>query len=103
MLDSDGMNCRAVDMCAVANGGCSHECYTTYGKSFCMCPAGYKLDEDWKTCVDVDECATMSAVREECNGGSKCENTPGSYRSVRVRALKSSQVRQYLSVIQLLL
>ena len=82
VLDSDGMNCRAVDMCAVANGGYSHECYTTYGKSFCMCPAGYKLDEDWKTCVDVDECATMSSVRDECDGkgGGKCENTPGSYR-----------------------
>ena len=44
------------------------------------------MDDDWKTCVDVDECATMSAVREECGGGdgdggrSKCENTPGSYR-----------------------
>ena len=40
VLDADGLNCRGVDMCAVANGGCSHECYTTYGKSFCMCPAG---------------------------------------------------------------
>ena len=81
VLDSDGLNCRAVDLCAVGNGGCSHECYTTYGKSFCMCPAGYKLDEDWKTCVDVDECATMSAVREECGDGEgRCENTPGSYR-----------------------
>ncbi len=43
-----------------------------------MCPAGYKLGEDWKTCEDVDECATMASVREEeCGGAELCKNTEG--------------------------
>ncbi len=54
-----------------------------YGQSFCMCPSGYKLGEDWKTCVDVDECATMASVREEeCGGADRCVNTEGSYECV---------------------
>ncbi len=44
-----------------------------------MCPSGFKLAEDWKTCVDVDECATMASVREECGGEDLCKNTEGSY------------------------
>ena len=79
-LSEDGLNCVGVDLCADDNGGCSHECYTTYGQSFCMCPAGYKLGDDWKTCVDVDECATMSSIRESCPNG--CLNTPGSFKYV---------------------
>jgi len=37
---SVGDRCEAEDFCEDNNGGCSHECYTTYGESFCMCPAG---------------------------------------------------------------
>ncbi len=67
-----------MDLCAEDNGGCSHECYTTYGESFCMCPAGFTLAEDWKTCEDVDECKDVSAVRDvECPNG--CKNTIGTY------------------------
>ncbi len=43
-----------------------------------MCPSGFKLADDWKTCVDVDECATMASVREEeCGGAEFCQNTEG--------------------------
>ncbi|XP_059084978.1 fibrillin-2-like [Tigriopus californicus] len=90
-LQEDGHKCSGVDLCAENNGGCSHECYTTYGQSFCMCPAGYKLDEDWKTCVDVNECATMASVRESCANG--CENTIGSYRCMEQADLESVESR----------
>lgn len=42
-----------------------------------MCPAGFELGEDWKTCQDVDECAASEAVREGECGGRGCKNTLG--------------------------
>eukprot|EP00095_Tigriopus_kingsejongensis_P010187 maker-scaffold105_size367834-snap-gene-2.37 protein:Tk10187 transcript:maker-scaffold105_size367834-snap-gene-2.37-mRNA-1 annotation:"hypothetical protein DAPPUDRAFT_303147" len=90
-LQEDGHKCSGVDLCADNNGGCSHECYTTYGQSFCMCPSGFKLDEDWKTCVDVDECATMSTVRKSCPNG--CENTIGSFKCVEVSEMESVETQ----------
>ena len=80
MDEDDRVSCVARNLCSENNGGCSHECYTTYGETFCMCPAGYKLQDDYKTCEDIDECRTKASVRDECDGLDYCENTPGSYR-----------------------
>ncbi len=33
-----------------------------------MCPAGFRLDNDWKTCLDIDECSTLASAREGCPG-----------------------------------
>ena len=43
---------------------------------FCLCPDGYSLASDWKTCKDNDECL------EEDNGGcdQMCVNTPGGHQ-----------------------
>ena len=49
-LSSDGHTCEDLDECKVNNGGCSHGCLSTLGYVFCTCPAGYLLDDDWKTC-----------------------------------------------------
>lgn len=68
MLADDGLTCKELDLCLDGNGGCSHGCYTSYGQSFCMCPAGLRLDNDWKTCIDIDECETITSVREGCKG-----------------------------------
>lgn len=32
------------------NGGCSHICINTFGRSFCSCPEGMELSGDFKTC-----------------------------------------------------
>lgn len=50
---------------------------TATGRSFCLCPTGWLLDSDWKTCRDIDECsdATLCPPAE-------CVNTLGSYRCV---------------------
>ena len=69
-LASDQKTCEEIDLCEQNNGGCSHDCHTSYGQvsilyihlsdcrihafsfqSFCMCPTGMKLDIDWKTCI----------------------------------------------------
>ena len=39
-----------------------------------MCPGGYVLGPDWKTCEDVDECEIDNF---DCS--QICVNTPGTY------------------------
>ena len=46
----------------MGNGGCSHQCIDSYHQVFCLCPEGYKLQDDWKTCRPDDACL-------EDNGG----------------------------------
>lgn len=57
-------------------------CVSTSGRAFCLCPIGWTLNVDWKTCIDIDECsATYAADKNEkslCEYG--CENTIGSYK-----------------------
>lgn len=46
----DGRNCEDAGGCALHNGGCSHTCLTNIGRMFCLCPEGFLLGPDWKTC-----------------------------------------------------
>jgi hypothetical protein len=39
-----------IDECAINNGGCSHTCQNTLGGSNCLCPPGFMLGNDWKSC-----------------------------------------------------
>lgn len=51
------------------------------GRSFGLCPPGWILDDTWKNCIDIDECAdrtVMEKLNVQCRDG--CENTPGSYK-----------------------
>ncbi|XP_035914416.1 uncharacterized protein LOC118513121 isoform X2 [Anopheles stephensi] len=79
-LAADGHSCEDIDECTVNNGGCSHTCLNTLGRAFCVCPEGYMLDEDWKTCIDVDECANQRSIASEHRCHGRCINTVGSYR-----------------------
>lgn len=60
--------------CDNNNGGCSHQCSNTVGSFKCLCEKGYLLDEDGKSCNEINECS-------ENNGGcsDQCVNTPGSF------------------------
>ena len=49
-LAADGHSCEDLDECAGDNFGCSHTCLNTLGTAFCICPGGYMLGDDWKTC-----------------------------------------------------
>lgn len=49
-LSSDLHNCEDAGECAKNNGGCSHICLTNLGRMFCLCPEGFMLGDDWKTC-----------------------------------------------------
>ncbi|KYM77742.1 Vitellogenin receptor, partial [Atta colombica] len=52
---------------------CDHECILTPKGSTCFCKPGYKLQNDNRTCIDIDECQTYGICDQEC------VNSPGSY------------------------
>ncbi|KAL7052811.1 hypothetical protein ACKWTF_005022 [Chironomus riparius] len=81
-LSKDGHSCEEIDLCTISNGGCSHTCHSTIGQAFCSCPLGFKLDIDWKTCIDVDECQLQESIQLENRCNYECINTIGSYKCV---------------------
>uniref|UniRef100_A0A8C4YVD5 Hemicentin-2 n=1 Tax=Gopherus evgoodei TaxID=1825980 RepID=A0A8C4YVD5_9SAUR len=62
-----------LDECQVWNL-CQHECRNTEGSYQCLCPAGYRLLPNGKTCRDIDECAEG---RIQCSSNQLCFNTRG--------------------------
>ncbi|RVE53502.1 hypothetical protein evm_001872 [Chilo suppressalis] len=91
-LDTDNRTCTDVDECTewqVAGTGlvsrgrtrlCGGSCVNEPGSYRCSCPSGYRLGDDGKSCIDIDECetgeATCAASRDP---GYVCQNTRGSY------------------------
>uniref|UniRef100_H2Y1T3 Peptidase S1 domain-containing protein n=1 Tax=Ciona intestinalis TaxID=7719 RepID=H2Y1T3_CIOIN len=74
--------CRATcgscpnEQCRAA--GCSHTCNPNTNPVTCTCNAGYELQADGKTCLDINECERSSNL---CTNPTspRCKNTPGSY------------------------
>ncbi|KAK7102350.1 hypothetical protein V1264_020582 [Littorina saxatilis] len=59
------------------NNACEQRCTTrTSGRSECVCYEGYRLNEDARTCTDIDEC-TEGTYR--CSPSQSCINTKGGY------------------------
>ncbi|KPP59623.1 hypothetical protein Z043_122440 [Scleropages formosus] len=56
---------------------CQHECRNTLGSFQCLCPPGYQLLPNGRTCKDIDECAVQ---RVQCGPNQMCFNTRGSYQ-----------------------
>ncbi|GFX78978.1 vitamin K-dependent protein S [Trichonephila clavipes] len=56
------------------NFGCSDICSNTLGSAHCACPPGFELQEDQKTCSDIDECSLKNGG---CDG--ICHNTVGNF------------------------
>ncbi|KAL0119996.1 hypothetical protein PUN28_007986 [Cardiocondyla obscurior] len=98
-LAADNHTCerdRHTGPCSVNNAGCSHTCLSTMGRVFCLCPDGFMLEDDWKTCQDVDECSVPDLQTELCSYG--CINTPGSYRCAQPMELKDQPILDSLSI-----
>lgn len=49
-LSKDNHTCEDIDECSLDNAGCSHTCLNTPGSVFCLCPDGFYLTSDGKTC-----------------------------------------------------
>lgn len=67
-----------VPSCERDNGGCSELCSTLDSGVTCSCQrAGYKLSNDNKSCMDIDECEEGTST---CNTTSQmCVNSLGSF------------------------
>ncbi|RMB93417.1 hypothetical protein DUI87_30112 [Hirundo rustica rustica] len=72
--------CTDVDECQTLNQ-CQHECRNSPGSYRCLCPTGYRLLPNGKTCHDVDEC-TEGTIR--CGSSQMCFNTRGGARCTDV-------------------
>ncbi|XP_035730088.1 uncharacterized protein LOC118445150 [Vespa mandarinia] len=96
VLSADNHTCQNAGPCSVNNAGCSHTCLSTMGRVFCLCPDGFMLEDDWKTCQDVDECAVPDLQTEVCRYG--CINTQGSYRCAEPTELKDQPIVDSLSI-----
>uniref|UniRef100_UPI00398EE55D hemicentin-1-like n=1 Tax=Pristiophorus japonicus TaxID=55135 RepID=UPI00398EE55D len=75
VLDSASY-CADENECSVGNP-CSHTCHNTMGSFSCMCPSGFTVALNGKTCDDIDECGLGTHM---CHFGQDCQNEAGSYR-----------------------
>ncbi|XP_029915084.1 hemicentin-1 [Myripristis murdjan] len=68
--------CVDVDEC-VLRKPCQHECRNTIGSFQCLCPPGYQLLPNGRSCKDIDECAVQGI---QCGHNQMCFNTRGGYQ-----------------------
>ncbi|XP_049688139.1 hemicentin-2 [Accipiter gentilis] len=65
--------CTDLDECQMPNQ-CQHKCRNSLGSYRCICPPGYQLLPNGKTCHDTDEC-TEGTI--QCGSNQMCFNTRG--------------------------
>nr|XP_005290755.1 hemicentin-1 isoform X1 [Chrysemys picta bellii] len=70
--------CIDIDECENRDA-CQHECRNTLGSYQCVCPTGYRLMPNGKTCQDVDECLEQNI---HCGPNRMCFNMRGSYQCI---------------------
>ncbi|XP_075055508.1 prolow-density lipoprotein receptor-related protein 1 [Mixophyes fleayi] len=75
---SDELNCFVNECLNKRMSGCSQECEDLKIGFKCRCRPGFRLKDDGKTCVDIDECTTTYPCSQ------KCINTIGSFRCLCV-------------------
>ncbi|XP_067452563.1 hemicentin-1 isoform X1 [Thunnus thynnus] len=75
---SRGGLCLDINECEVRDA-CQHECMNTPGSHRCLCPAGYRLMTNGKTCQDIDECLEQNI---QCGANQMCFNMRGSYQCI---------------------
>uniref|UniRef100_A0A665VT70 Hemicentin-1 n=1 Tax=Echeneis naucrates TaxID=173247 RepID=A0A665VT70_ECHNA len=77
-FESRGGRCLDINECEVRDA-CQHECINTPGSHRCLCPAGYRLTANGKTCQDMDECQEQKI---QCGANRMCFNMRGSYQCI---------------------
>ncbi|XP_072244443.1 hemicentin-1 [Leuresthes tenuis] len=68
--------CVDVDEC-LSRKPCQHECRNTIGSFQCLCPPGYQLLPNGRSCKDIDECVEQGI---QCGHNQMCFNTRGGYQ-----------------------
>ncbi|XP_069009305.1 hemicentin-1 [Embiotoca jacksoni] len=77
-FEPKGGHCLDINECEVRDT-CQHECMNTPGSHRCLCPAGYRLMTNGKTCQDIDECLEQNI---QCGANRMCFNMRGSYQCI---------------------
>lgn len=62
-LAADNHACEDIDECALNNANCSHLCLNTPGSAFCLCPDGFYLTDNWRTCQGIERLTLIQADR----------------------------------------
>ncbi|CAN8006556.1 unnamed protein product, partial [Ixodes hexagonus] len=82
MLAENGVSCVDIDECNVHSFGCSHLCQNVHASAYCLCPSGWWLAEDNKTCIEINGCSYnvgKGPCQDRCsplpNGGRECSCT----------------------------
>lgn len=76
-INHDDKVCVDVDECKDIPGLCHQRCNNYWGSYRCSCESGFRLNENNRTCDDVNECEVHKTYNL-CMG--ICENTQGSYK-----------------------
>uniref|UniRef100_A0A670IUS4 LDL receptor related protein 1 n=1 Tax=Podarcis muralis TaxID=64176 RepID=A0A670IUS4_PODMU len=72
---SDELNCFINECLNKKLSGCSQECEDLKIGYKCRCRPGFRLKDDGKTCIDIDECTTTYPCSQICintHGSFKC-------------------------------
>ncbi|XP_038571296.1 hemicentin-1 isoform X1 [Micropterus salmoides] len=77
-FESRGGHCLDINECELRDA-CQHECLNTPGSHRCLCPTGYRLTTNGKTCQDIDECLEQNI---QCGANQMCFNMRGSYQCI---------------------
>ena len=68
------LHCNKDECLKVEDNQCKHKCTDTKDSFKCSCNPGYKLMEDGRACMDINECIDMPA---EAPCSQACSNSPG--------------------------
>ncbi|KAJ8285316.1 hypothetical protein GJAV_G00025460 [Gymnothorax javanicus] len=72
----EGGSCTSNDCSSSDGSRCTQKCFGTPQGVRCACNAGYRLQPDGVSCVDIDECEGVTPA--VCSH--TCQNTKGSYK-----------------------
>ncbi|VDP05019.1 unnamed protein product [Soboliphyme baturini] len=86
----EGYKCN-IDECSFLNNPCDHTCVNEKIGFSCVCRPGYKLQDNMRSCVDINECNETFPCAQYCVnrvGSFECSCAPGYALQLDARSCK---------------